>query len=71
MSRISRLWASFVVSLLTVLALPGVAWASEADLVRRRPRGGFGFFGFGALCCIVVVAIVVVAVVMISRSRKR
>ncbi|NUT38246.1 MAG: hypothetical protein HOV79_34800 [Hamadaea sp.] len=70
MSRISRLWASLVVSLLTVLALPGVAWASESDLVRRRPRG-MGFFGFSALCCIVVVAVIVVAVVMISRNRKR
>jgi hypothetical protein len=71
MSRFSRYWAALTAGLFSVFALPVAAWATDNDLAARRPRGGFGFFGFGALCCLVVVAAVVIGIVMISRNRKR
>ena len=61
------------------LVVPVHAWAAsngvadvaiEAAKVRRR-RSGFGFLGFGALCCLVVVGAIVVAIILIMKRRKR
>lgn len=69
MNRITRLWASLVAGMLAVLTLPGVAWADEADVLRRG-RGSF-LGACSAFCCLVVVGGIVLAIVLITRSRNR
>lgn len=74
MSRFSfrdagRLWAALTAGLFSVFALPAAAWAADNDLAARRPRG-FGFFGFGTICCLVVVAAIVVGVVLLARRKR-
>lgn len=72
MNRITtRIWATLVAGFLTALTLPGVAWADEADVLRRGR--GIGFFGAcGAFCCLFVVGGIVLAVVLIrGRNNNR
>jgi hypothetical protein len=75
MNHITRLWAALVAGLFTVLALPGVAFASGAagdagdEYLRRRP-GGFGFWGCSAICCIVVVGGIIAAIYLFTRNRR-
>lgn len=68
MNRITRLWATLVAGVLTALTLPGIAWADEADVLRRGR--GIGFFGAcSAFCCLFVVGGIVLAIVLI-RNRN-
>jgi hypothetical protein len=71
MNRITRLWTALLASLFAVLTLPGVAWAADEDVLRRRPGGGIGFWGCSAICCLVVVGGIVAAIYLITRNRRR
>ncbi|MEU4687568.1 hypothetical protein [Actinoplanes sp. NPDC023714] len=79
--KLAKWWsrvAAAVTGAVLTLVVPAHAWAASngvADLAveaaRRRSRGGFGFIGFGLLCCLFVVGGVILAIVLISRNRRR
>ena len=72
MTRISGLWAAIVTGFLSTLVIPAAAWADQSGVADQlRKSRGFGFAGFGLVCCLVVVAVVVLIVVMITKSRRR
>ncbi|AYF74702.1 hypothetical protein D7D52_13430 [Nocardia yunnanensis] len=48
-------------------------WNAALDSAARRSsrRGGFGFWGFAAVCCILIVAVVLGGVYLMTKRRNR